>query len=113
MQAAVANLRKEPDLVLVDGNPVTGFECPAKNIIKGDAKCAAISAASILAKVHRDRRMAAYDEEFPEYGFGKHKGYGTKAHLEALREHGPCEIHRKTFAPVAEILNEGRQGMLF
>ena len=57
--------------------------------------------------------MQAYDKEFPEYGFSKHKGYGTKAHLEALREHGPCKIHRKTFSPVAEILNEGRQGTLF
>ncbi len=113
MRAAVSGLTDTPDLVLVDGNPVNGFECPAVNVVKGDAKCAAIAAASILAKVHRDRVMLEYDAIYPEYGFAKHKGYGTKAHLEALRKHGPSPIHRHSFAPVRVLFDEARQGRLF
>jgi len=113
MRAAVAGLPKVPDLVLVDGNPVTGFLCPAINVIKGDAKSAAIAAASILAKVSRDRIMLAYADEYPEYGFEKHKGYGTKMHLQALREYGACPIHRQTFAPIKALAVDAKQGRLF
>lgn len=104
MRRAVEGLRLKPHLVLVDGNrlPVLGMRAEA--IVKGDALVPAISAASILAKVHRDRWCAAYDLEFPQYGFARHKGYGTAAHLLALREHGACPQHRKTFRPVTEVL---------
>jgi ribonuclease HII len=113
MRLAVSGLSGTPDLVLVDGNPVKGFDCAAVNVIKGDAKCAAIAAASILAKVHRDGLMCEFDETYPEYGFSRHKGYGTKAHLEALRSHGPCPVHRRSFAPVRDLLSQSRQGWLF
>lgn len=112
MRLAAAELTNAPELIFVDGNPVQGFGCPAVNIVKGDAKCAAISAASILAKVHRDRLMVSYDAEYPGYGFAKHKGYGTAEHLAAINELGPCPIHRMTFAPVAKVVNESKQGEL-
>ena len=81
-----------------------GLDVLAEAIVKGDDKVPAISAASILAKVHRDRWCARYDEQFPQYGFAAHKGYGTAAHLAALREHGACPEHRRSFSPVAEVL---------
>ncbi len=90
---------------LVDGNAVPpNLICPAKPIVKGDSLSASIAAASILAKVHRDKIMIAMEEEFPGYGFAEHKGYGTKSHLDAIGRLGPCRIHRKTFSPIAQIL---------
>ncbi|MBQ9779308.1 MAG: ribonuclease HII, partial [Clostridia bacterium] len=80
-----------------DGNDNIPYEIPYKYVIKGDAKSQTIAAASILAKVSRDRLMEELDKKYPEYGFAKHKGYGTKAHMDALREHGPCEIYRTKF----------------
>ena len=84
-------------IALIDGNIARGFGVPCKTVIKGDAKSPSIAAASILAKVSRDRECYKLDEMYPEYGFAKHKGYGTKAHMEALFEYGPCPCHRKTF----------------
>jgi ribonuclease HII len=104
MRRAVEGLRLKPAKVLVDGNRLPVLEVLAEAIVKGDAKVPAISAASILAKVHRDRWCADYDREFPQYGFAGHKGYGTAVHMAALREHGACPQHRKSFAPVAEVL---------
>ena len=98
MQQAADGLKIKPDILLVDGNdkiPFDGFE--SEYIIKGDSKLECIAAASILAKVTRDRYMREMDKEYPDYGFAKHKGYGTKAHMEAIREVGLCSIHRKTF----------------
>jgi ribonuclease HII len=104
MRRAVEGLRLKPAKVLVDGNRLPVLDVLAEAIVKGDAKVPAISAASILAKVHRDRWCADYDREFPQYGFAGHKGYGTAEHLAALRAHGACPQHRKTFAPVTEVL---------
>ena len=101
MKRAVEGLRLKPIKVLVDGNRLPTIDVLAEAVIGGDAKVKAISAASILAKVHRDRLCKALDEEFPHYGFASHKGYGTREHLEALRLHGACRHHRKFFAPVA------------
>lgn len=106
MAEAVAQIAPLPDFALVDGNPVRGLPCQSENIVKGDAKSLSIAAASIIAKVTRDRLMIELDDEFPEYGFAQHKGYGTKDHLAAIRRHGPCPVHRKTFRPIAE-LNQG------
>jgi ribonuclease HII len=103
MQMAVANLtakHEEIHYVLIDGLPYGAAAWPYEAIVKGDAKVRSIAAASIVAKVTRDRLMCEWDEQFPQYGFAKHKGYSTKKHLEALELHGPCEIHRKSFAPV-------------
>lgn len=96
MKEAVANLSVKPDLILVDAVKID-FECETRPIIKGDATSYSIAAASIIAKVSRDRLMEEYDREYPEYGFAKHKGYGTAAHIEAIRKHGPCPVHRRTF----------------
>ena len=104
MKRAVEGLRLKPHKVLVDGNRLPTLAIRAEAIVKGDALVPAISAASILAKVYRDRWCADYDLEFPHYGFASHKGYGTAAHLAALREHGACPQHRRSFAPVAEVL---------
>ncbi len=104
MITAVNKLNKV-DFVLVDGLPVKGFDYPSKSVIKGDSKSASIAAASILAKVHRDNLMKKYAEQYPEYGFERHKGYGTAKHLEALNEFGITEIHRKSFAPVRDIIS--------
>ena len=104
MRRAVQGLRLPPKLVLVDGNRLPVLDIRAEAIVKGDSKVAAISAASILAKVSRDRWCAQYHQEFPQYGFGAHKGYPTAAHLAALRAHGPCPEHRKSFGPVAALL---------
>ncbi|MDH5709298.1 MAG: ribonuclease HII, partial [Hylemonella sp.] len=101
MRRAVEGLRLKPAKVLVDGNRLPVLDVLAEAIVKGDAKVPAISAASILAKVHRDRWCADCDREFPQYGFAAHKGYGTPVHLAALRAHGACPQHRRSFAPVA------------
>jgi ribonuclease HII len=104
MRRAVEGLRLKPAKVLVDGNRIPVLGVLAEAIVKGDSLVPAISAASILAKVHRDRWCETVDQQFPEYGFAKHKGYGTAQHLAALREHGASPQHRKTFRPVAEVL---------
>ena len=101
MQRAVEGLRLKPAKVLVDGNRLPRLDMLCEAIVGGDAKVQAISAASILAKVHRDRWCAGLHEQFPVYGFERHKGYGTADHLEALRTHGACPEHRRSFAPVA------------
>ena len=97
MNTAVEKLSPSADFALIDGNIARGFSIPCKTVIKGDAKSPSIAAASILAKVSRDRECYKLDEMYPEYGFAKHKGYGTKAHMQALFEYGPCPCHRKTF----------------
>lgn len=104
MQRAVAGLTIQPDFVLIDGNRVPSLPMPAQAVIKGDSLVAEISAASILAKVARDQEMAILDQQFPEYGFAKHKGYPTKLHFEKLAEFGATPFHRKSFAPVAKIV---------
>ena len=104
MKRAVEGLRLKPHKVLVDGNRLPVLSMLSEAIVKGDALVPAISAASILAKVHRDRWCAEIDLQYPQYGFAGHKGYGTAAHLAALREHGACPQHRRSFAPVAEVL---------
>lgn len=97
MNRAIAQLDPRPELALIDGNRNSAIEIRSQCVIKGDAKCADIAAASILAKVTRDRYMLKMAEKYPEYHFEQHKGYGTKLHYEALREYGPCEIHRPSF----------------
>jgi ribonuclease HII len=104
MRRAVEGLRLKPAKVLVDGNRLPVLEVPGEAIVKGDALVPAISAASILAKVTRDRWCAELDAQYPHYGFARHKGYGTAAHLAALQAHGVCPQHRKTFSPVAKLL---------
>jgi len=101
MRRAVQGLRLPPKLVLVDGNRLPLLPMQAEAIVKGDALVPAISAASILAKVHRDRLCEAMHQQYPLYGFDQHKGYGTVQHLAALQAHGPADCHRMTFAPVA------------
>ena len=97
MARAMNALDPKPQLALIDGNRVADFGLPVRTIVKGDSLSASIAAASILAKVTRDRLMEEYAERYPQYGFEVHKGYGTKRHYAALREFGPCEIHRMTF----------------
>ena len=104
MRRAVEGLRLKPNKVLVDGNRLPDIGLPAQAIVGGDALVPAISAASILAKVHRDRWCLELDQLDPQYGFAKHKGYGTAAHLAALQAHGPCAEHRISFRPVAEVM---------
>ncbi len=108
MQRAVAGLAIQPTQVLVDGNQCPSFSCEAKAIVKGDQKIAAISAASILAKVTRDRQMLEYETLYPGYGFATHKGYGTATHRAALERLGPCSIHRRSFAPLREWIHSGQ-----
>ncbi len=104
MAGSVARLSIVPELVLVDGNDtVPGLPCEQRFVIDGDATCLSIAAASILAKVVRDRIMTRLDRVWPQYGFAAHKGYGTAEHLAALREHGPCPLHRVSYAPVATL----------
>lgn len=103
MARAVEKLGVDPGMCLIDGLKVPGFPHPHVGIVKGDSKSLSIATASIFAKVTRDRVMREAAIRFPEYGFERHKGYGTKAHLEALREHGPCPLHRRSFAPVAQL----------
>jgi len=104
MKRAVEGLRLKPNKVLVDGNRLPTLVILSEAIVGGDALVPSISAASILAKVHRDRWCAEFHREYPQYGFADHKGYSTAEHLAALREHGACPQHRKSFAPVAEVL---------
>lgn len=104
MKRAVEGLRLKPTLVQVDGNRLPLLKVPAEAIVKGDSKVAAISAASILAKVHRDRWCARVHLQYPQYGFDGHKGYPTADHLAALRLHGPCPEHRRSFGPVRDAL---------
>ena len=106
MQRAVKGLRLKPSKVLVDGNRLPVLDIRAEAIVKGDATVPSISAASILAKVERDRWCVEVDAQFPNYGFLTHKGYGTQVHLLALQEHGPCVLHRQSFAPVAKLLGK-------
>lgn len=103
MQRAVQGLRLKPQRVLVDGNQLPVIDVLAEAVVKGDALVPAISAASILAKVHRDRWCSEIHAQYPQYGFDAHKGYGTAAHLAALRLHGACAWHRRSFAPVREV----------
>jgi ribonuclease HII len=103
MQRAVKGLRLKPSKVLVDGNRLPVLDIRAEAIVKGDSTVPSISAASILAKVERDRWCVEVDAQFPNYGFLTHKGYGTQMHLRALQEHGPCVLHRRSFAPVAKL----------
>ncbi len=105
MQRAVEGLRLKPNKVLVDGNRLPRLDILAEAIVQGDAKVSAISAASILAKVHRDRMCAEMHQAYPAYGFDQHKGYGTQAHLAALTTHGATPLHRRSFAPVAKLLS--------
>ena len=97
MNRAVAGLGVKPDLALIDGNRNAGIEMPSRCVVKGDARCADIAAASILAKVSRDRVMLELAKEYPEYHFEQHKGYGTALHYEALRQYGPSPVHRPSF----------------
>lgn len=107
MQRAVQGLAVMPAQVLVDGNRCPRFAVPARAIIRGDQTIAAISAASILAKVARDREMIELDARYPAYGFALHKGYPTRAHLEALERHGACPLHRASYAPVRRVIARG------
>lgn len=100
MNDALAQLHPEPQHVLVDGRPVKSMRFPQTALVKGDARSYSIAAASVMAKVTRDRLMLEYDRQWPVYGFAEHKGYGTPQHLAALAEHGPCPIHRRSFAPL-------------
>lgn len=107
MMNALAGLGVTPELVITDFVALRGLLCPQRNLIDGDLRCASVAAASIVAKVTRDRIMLDVDKEFPEYGFARHKGYATPDHLAALDRYGPCPLHRRTFAGV------WRQGELF
>ena len=102
MARAVAALPRKPDHALVDGLPVRGLPVPHTALVAGDTLSLSIAAASIIAKVTRDRLMTALDAEYPQYGFARHKGYGVREHLEALRSHGPSPVHRRSFQPVAQ-----------
>ena len=97
MKRAVEGLSKAADYAIIDGNKTPDLSIPCSAIVKGDANSMSIAAASILAKVTRDRLMLEYDKEYPQYMFAKHKGYGTKVHTQAIREYGPCPIHRMSF----------------
>ena len=104
MRRAVERLAVAPGVVLVDGlDRVPGLACAQHAVVDGDAKCLSIAAASIVAKVVRDRIMERLDRVYPQYGFARHKGYGTPEHLEALRTHGPCPLHRMSYAPVSAL----------
>ena len=97
MNGAVNNLKIKPEYVLIDGNRINGITLPHETVVKGDSKSISIAAASILAKVSRDRYITEIAKQYPEYGFEKHKGYGTATHTEAILKYGPCPIHRRTF----------------
>ncbi len=111
MKRAIESLNIEPDHVLVDGNQLPNIRIPAQSIVKGDLYVPVISAASILAKHTRDKLMHAYENEYPEYGFCSNVGYGTPFHLEALRKNGATLIHRKSFAPVREVIERDKPGI--
>lgn len=103
MARAAQGIAAAVDFCLIDGLAVPGFPLPSRNLVKGDARCLSIAAASVLAKVTRDHYMQKLAEEFPQYGFERHAGYGTKAHLEAIRQYGVTVHHRRSFAPVAQM----------
>ncbi len=103
MRRAILSMRVFPEYVIVDGKPIPNLPLPQEGIVKGDSLSISIGAASIVAKVVRDRIMEMYDLIFPQYGFARNKGYGTKEHIEALFRYGPCPIHRRSFRPVSEI----------
>jgi ribonuclease HII len=103
MRRAVEGLKIAPHHCLIDGLPVRDFSHPHDGIVKGDSHSLSIAAASVIAKVTRDRMMKTLHDQFPHYGFAQHQGYGTRQHLEALRLHGPCSHHRRTFQPVAQL----------
>jgi ribonuclease HII len=107
MQRAVDNLSPAPHKVLIDGNRAPRLSCEVQTIIGGDRLIASISAASVLAKVYRDRLMLSMHDLYPDYGFDRHKGYPTAQHLECLKTFGPCPIHRKSFAPVRKAIETG------
>lgn len=107
MQRAVTRLKLIPHLALIDGNRCPQLPCESRAIIGGDSSEPAISAASIVAKVLRDRLMRMLDRKYPQYGFAKHKGYATELHLEALKKHGPARIHRRSFAPIVAAMEAG------
>ncbi len=104
MQRAVDGLAIKPDLVLVDGNKIPSLPMDAQAVVKGDLRVAQISAASIIAKVVRDQEMEELDKAYPQFGFAKHKGYPTKAHFEAIEQHGVIDQHRRSFGPVKRVL---------
>jgi ribonuclease HII len=107
MLQALGQLSPTPDLVITDFVALRGLPCPQRNLVDGDLRCASVAAASIVAKVTRDRLMLEAEVKYPQYGFARHKGYATPDHLAALDRHGPCPIHRRSFAGV------WRQGELF
>jgi ribonuclease HII len=113
MEAAYIDLSVTPDIVLIDALTIPSITVRQVSIIRGDAASASIAAASIVAKVARDMLMERWHREYPLYGFNSHKGYGTRAHMEKLREFGPCGIHRKTFRPVSEFFPQVSQLSLF
>ena len=104
MKMAVEGLPVKPDYALIDGNKLPDLDCKAEAIVKGDGRVKSIAAASILAKVERDKQMLDLHKLYPEYEFDRHKGYPTKVHMALLKEHGPCPEHRKTFGPVRRLL---------
>ena len=106
MNDALAKLQPAPQHALVDGRPVKTMLVPQTAIVKGDARSYSIAAASVLAKVARDRLMLEFDRQWPKYGFAEHKGYGTAQHLAAIATHGPCPIHRRSFAPLRPVQRE-------
>ena len=106
MRRAVLGLKVKAHAALIDGLPVPDFPVPQRALVKGDSLSYSIAAASVIAKVTRDRLMVELAQKYPHYGFEQHKGYPTPVHLAALREHGPCEIHRRSFAPVAQLTLE-------
>ena len=103
MELALTTLSEKPDIALIDGLPVKGLSIPHEALVKGDGLSLSIAAASVIAKVTRDRFMERMDQEFPAYGFARHQGYGTREHFEALRIHGPCRHHRRSFQPVSQL----------
>lgn len=105
MYQAIYGLKVKPDEVLIDAMPLDSLDIPHQSIVKGDAKSASIAAASIVAKVTRDRMMNEFDKIYPQYGFAQNKGYGTKEHLEALSKYGPCKIHRCSFEPIKSMVS--------
>jgi ribonuclease HII len=108
MHRALAGLMPKPDCLLIDAISLPSCPIPVRSIIKGDALCMSVAAASIVAKVTRDRLMAEYHRVYPHYNFLSHKGYGTEEHLQQLATQGPCQIHRRTYAPVADVIARSR-----
>ena len=107
MYEAIFALDPKPQKVLIDAVPLENLPMPSLSIVKGDEKSASIAAASVIAKVRRDRWMEECDREYPQYGFARHKGYGTAEHIKALREYGPCPIHRLSFEPIRSMISHG------